>query len=48
MGGGSPYLHTTMVNDFSILNSLWFALGAIMQQGSDISPRYVLSRSFVR
>ena len=28
-----------VANDFSILNSLWFALGAFMQQGSDISPR---------
>lgn len=38
------HLHTTMVNDFSILNSLWFALGAIMQQGSDISPRSISGR----
>ncbi|KAF4518616.1 hypothetical protein B566_EDAN009865 [Ephemera danica] len=30
---------TTVSNDFSILNSLWFALGAFMQQGCDISPR---------
>lgn len=28
-----------LTNDFSIFNSLWFALGAFMQQGSDISPR---------
>ena len=26
-------------NDFTMLNSLWFSLGAIMQQGCDISPR---------
>jgi len=26
-------------NDFTILNSLWFALGAFMRQGCDISPR---------
>lgn len=31
---------TSVQNDFSILNSLWFALGAFMQQGCDISPRY--------
>ena len=31
----------TFTNDFTILNSLWFALGAIMQQGCDISPRLV-------
>lgn len=29
-----------MANDFSILNSMWFSLGAFMQQGCDISPRY--------
>uniref|UniRef100_A0A3Q3WJ73 Glutamate receptor n=1 Tax=Mola mola TaxID=94237 RepID=A0A3Q3WJ73_MOLML len=27
------------VNDFGIFNSLWFSLGAFMQQGCDISPR---------
>ena len=30
-------------NDFGIFNSLWFSLGAFMQQGCDISPRLVLS-----
>jgi len=25
--------------DFTLSNSLWFALGAFMQQGCDISPR---------
>ena len=29
----------TFTNDFTILNSLWFALGAFMRQGIDISPR---------
>lgn len=28
-----------MVNDFSISNSIWFSLGALMQQGSDECPR---------
>jgi len=28
--------------DFTVLNSLWFSLGAFMQQGCDISPRYTL------
>lgn len=37
-GGGS------MANDFSMLNSLWFALGAFMQQGCDISPRSISGR----
>lgn len=26
-------------NEFGIFNSLWFSLGAFMQQGCDISPR---------
>jgi len=26
-------------NNFSIFNSLWFAMGAFMQQGCDIEPR---------
>jgi len=26
-------------NDFTLVNSLWFALGALLQQGCDISPR---------
>ncbi|XP_077301920.1 glutamate receptor 1-like [Arctopsyche grandis] len=34
----------TMANDFSILNSLWFSLGAFMQQGCDISPRSISGR----
>lgn len=37
-GGGS------MANDFSMLNSLWFSLGAFMQQGCDISPRSISGR----
>ena len=28
--------------DFTLRNSLWFALGAFMQQGCDISPRSAL------
>lgn len=35
--------HAT-VNEFSIFNSFWFALGAFMQQGCDISPRSVSGR----
>ncbi len=31
----------TFTNDFTMLNSLWFSLGAFMQQGCDISPRLV-------
>ncbi|XP_018787387.1 PREDICTED: glutamate receptor 1 isoform X1 [Bactrocera latifrons] len=32
------------VNEFSILNSFWFALAAFMQQGCDISPRSISGR----
>ncbi|XP_015589085.1 glutamate receptor 1 [Cephus cinctus] len=42
---GSPRTsHSSMANDFSILNSLWFSLGAFMQQGCDISPRSISGR----
>ncbi|CAG5133809.1 unnamed protein product, partial [Candidula unifasciata] len=34
----------SIANDFSISNSLWFTLGAFMQQGCDISPRSVSGR----
>ncbi|KAK4877739.1 hypothetical protein RN001_010245 [Aquatica leii] len=39
--GGNP---NSMANDFSILNSLWFALAAFMQQGCDIGPRSISGR----
>ncbi|OCT65783.1 hypothetical protein XELAEV_18042030mg [Xenopus laevis] len=32
-------------NEFGIFNSLWFSLGAFMQQGCDISPRFVTYHS---
>ncbi|XP_064610176.1 glutamate receptor-like [Liolophura sinensis] len=31
-------------NDFTISNSLWFSLGAFMQQGCEISPRSISGR----
>jgi len=34
--GQGPEIST----DFTLRNSLWFALGAFMQQGCDISPRF--------
>ncbi|XP_017877809.2 glutamate receptor 1 [Ceratina calcarata] len=41
---GSPHMPTSsMANDFSIINSLWFALAAFMQQGCDISPSLALA-----
>ncbi|CAL1537976.1 unnamed protein product [Lymnaea stagnalis] len=36
--------HSYIANDFSISNSLWFSLGAFMQQGCDISPRSMSGR----
>ena len=33
-----------MSNHFSVVNSLWFALGAFMQQGIDITPRSISGR----
>ncbi|KAK3594265.1 hypothetical protein CHS0354_023655 [Potamilus streckersoni] len=34
----------SITNDFTIANSLWYSLGAFMQQGCDISPRSVSGR----
>ena len=28
-----------LVNDFSLVNSMWFTIGSLMQQGSDLSPK---------
>ncbi len=33
----------TVTNNFTIFNSLWFSLGAFMQQGVDIEPRWATS-----
>lgn len=41
---GNLGVGTTVVNFFSMMNSLWFALGAFMQQGVDITPRSVSGR----
>lgn len=30
------------VNDFSLANSFWFAVGTLMQQGSDLNPKVIL------
>ncbi|CAK1588596.1 unnamed protein product [Parnassius mnemosyne] len=35
---------TTIVNEFSFWNSVWFSIGSLMQQGSDIAPRSVSGR----
>ncbi|XP_041800324.1 glutamate receptor 1a isoform X2 [Chelmon rostratus] len=41
--GGEPQT-PTQTNEFGIFNSLWFSLGAFMQQGCDISPRSLSGR----
>ena len=28
-----------LVNEFSLVNSMWFTIGSLMQQGSDLSPK---------
>ena len=28
-----------LVNEFSLVNTMWFAVGSLMQQGSDIVPK---------
>ena len=35
-----------MENNFGVLDSLWFGIGALMQQGSDVSPRSISTRYF--
>ncbi|KAI0212673.1 Glutamate receptor 4 [Lamellibrachia satsuma] len=35
---------SSFANDFTVLNSFWFALSAIMRQGCDISPRSMSGR----
>uniref|UniRef100_A0AAQ6IJP1 Glutamate receptor n=1 Tax=Anabas testudineus TaxID=64144 RepID=A0AAQ6IJP1_ANATE len=43
--GGEPQTPTqAQTNEFGIFNSLWFSLGAFMQQGCDISPRSLSGR----
>jgi ionotropic kainate glutamate receptor 2 len=35
---------TVLENQFTLLNSLWFTIGSLMQQGSDIAPKAVSTR----
>ncbi|XP_021379128.1 glutamate receptor-like isoform X2 [Mizuhopecten yessoensis] len=35
---------SSITNDFTISNSLWYSLGAFMQQGCDISPKAISGR----
>lgn len=30
----------TLENQFSLANSMWFTIGALLQQGSEIAPKY--------
>ncbi|XP_005988364.2 glutamate receptor 1a isoform X2 [Latimeria chalumnae] len=41
---GNEQQATETSNEFGIFNSLWFSLGAFMQQGCDISPRSLSGR----
>ncbi|XP_064482160.1 glutamate receptor 1-like isoform X1 [Ornithodoros turicata] len=38
------FVGPSVSNDFSLYNSLWFSLGAFMQQGCDICPRSISGR----
>ena len=35
-------------NDFTILNTMWFSLAAMMQQGVDIAPRYIFIINYLK
>lgn len=37
----SPHIASLLVveNDFTLANSFWFAIGTLMQQGSDLNPK---------
>ncbi|KAL7076498.1 hypothetical protein ACQ4LE_004351 [Meloidogyne hapla] len=39
------FLRQQRKNQFSLLNSLWFAVGSLMQQGSDVIPRAAATRT---
>jgi hypothetical protein len=45
---GMEAVDPSATNPFTIDNTLWFSLGALMQQGSDISPRYLQVQPFDR
>lgn len=34
-------------NEFSLVNSFWFSAGALMLQGSDACPRYLVYKYFI-
>lgn len=37
---GTPQANAPiLINDFSILNCFWFSVGALLQQGSNLTPR---------
>ncbi|XP_071747530.1 glutamate receptor ionotropic, kainate 2 isoform X1 [Lepeophtheirus salmonis] len=33
-----------LVNEFSLVNSMWFTIGSLMQQGSDLAPKAISTR----
>lgn len=36
--------NATVENQFTVANSFWFAIGTLMQQGSDLNPRAISTR----
>lgn len=38
-GHHAPATLEMLENDFTIANSFWFAIGTLMQQGSDLNPK---------
>lgn len=33
---------TQLENQFTFANSMWFCIGALLQQGSEIAPKYII------
>lgn len=33
-----------LINQFTFKNSVWFSIGALMQQGTEIAPRFVFAK----
>lgn len=41
---GKIMVYDNYKNQFNMTNSLWFAVGSLMQQGSDVIPRAAATR----
>lgn len=42
---GAEHEREPLRNQFSLLNSFWFTIGSLMQQGSDLTPRSMSTRT---